>query len=352
MKFVFCIFTFKIISTMEVKKLVRLIKDDIAHLEGITNDFFLESLPSSDEVQLALVRANALLRELELLHKFVIQHESSTEMVIPVEKPNVKFQKHESLGILDKETEKDEQEKILNPNEKDLIPVVEEHDTNLFGVNDRQSEELPETQLDNTLAEEHLTIILEPTEPIDVEPINQIFIEEEVDVHYTEQSESAESGSGEAQNKSAESDQEANVEPEVPVTEESAIVETVVLTDIPVDKEEILAQGFGEIKKTLNETIGETLLTVNDALSPEKSESGYQTLPIKSIWDGIGINDRFLFIRELFSNNNAKFETTVAALDKLSTIHDAVNYLKMNFKWNKSEASQKFLTLVKRRFTK
>ena len=118
--FVFCIFTFKIISTMEVKTLLRLIKDDIAHLEGITNDFFLESLPSSDEVQLALVRANALLRELELLHKFVIQHESSTEMVIPVEKPNVKFQehdnsKHESLGILDKETGKDEQEKIFNP---------------------------------------------------------------------------------------------------------------------------------------------------------------------------------------------------------------------------------------------
>ena len=91
---------------------------------------------------------------------------------------------------------------------------------------------------------------------------------------------------------------------------------------------------------------------VNDILSQEKIDSEYQIIPINSIWDGIGINDRFLFIRELFANSSAKFENTVGTLDKLTSIQEAVNYLKLNFKWNKTEASQKFLVLVKRRFTK
>jgi exonuclease V gamma subunit len=54
---------------MEVKKILGLIKEDIAHLEEITNEFSVEKLPSSDDVDLAIIRAKALLTELELLHK-------------------------------------------------------------------------------------------------------------------------------------------------------------------------------------------------------------------------------------------------------------------------------------------
>jgi hypothetical protein len=63
------------------------------------------------------------------------------------------------------------------------------------------------------------------------------------------------------------------------------------------------------------------------------------------------LNDRFLFIRELFQNNNDKFEQAISALDEFSTIEDAVKFLKQNFKWNKSEAAEKFLFLIKRRFS-
>jgi hypothetical protein len=342
---------------MEVKTILRFIKDDIAHLEGITDAFSMESLPSSDEVQLALVRSNAVLKELELLHKLIIQRENSVNAVIPVEKPNVMLQehdysKHESFEIPDKETKKEDQENILNQIEKDPIRAVEELYINLSGTNDLPSEELPETPADNTPTEENIENIVENTESVDVALIIPTITEEEDEVHFTEQSVSDISYNLDANNQLIESIPEIIVDLNDAVAEEPAIAETVVLADIPDDKEEILAQGFGEIKKTLNETLADSHQMVNDVLSPEKSEQGYQTPPINSIWDGIGINDRFLFIRELFSNNNAKFETTVTALDKLTTIHEAVNYLKMNFKWNKSEASQKFLALVKRRFTK
>ena len=297
---------------MEVKTILRFIKDDIAHLEGITDDFSMESLPTSDEVQLALVRANAILRELELLHKLINQRENSVNAAIQVEELYI----------------------------------------NLSGTNDLPSEELTETPADNTPTEESFENIVEDTESVDVTLIIPPITEEEDEVHFTEQSVSDISYNLDANNQLIESIPEIIIDLNDTVAEEPAIAETVVLTDIPDDQEEILAQGFGEIKKTLNETLADSHQMVNDVLSPEKREVEYQTPPINSIWDGIGINDRFLFIRELFSNNNANFESTVTALDKLSTIHEAVNYLKMNFKWNKSEASQKFLDLVKRRFTK
>jgi hypothetical protein len=181
-------------------------------------------------------------------------------------------------------------------------------------------EELHENTISEVIAEVQLSTIEEPAEPGAFAQINPI-IEEE---------------SPEAE----------------PVVALNETPEETVEEEIPDHNEEILAEEFKEEKKTLNEILGESHQMVNDILAPEIDESGYKNIPINSIWDGIGINDRFLFIRELFANSSAKFENTVTALDKLTTIQDAVVYLKMNFKWNKTEASHKFLGLVKRRFTK
>lgn len=92
--------------------------------------------------------------------------------------------------------------------------------------------------------------------------------------------------------------------------------------------------------------------SVNDILAQDRVESSFEGIPLKNIRDGIGLNDRFLYIRELFDNDAEKYEKTIAALNEFSAIGEAVDYLKQNFKWNKTEASQKFLALVKRRFSK
>jgi hypothetical protein len=105
-------------------------------------------------------------------------------------------------------------------------------------------------------------------------------------------------------------------------------------------------------KSTQGEMVDDKVQPLNDLLSQERGESSFEGIPLKNIQDGIGINDRFLFIRELFGNDSEKYEKTIAALNDLNTIGEAVNYLKQNFKWNKTEGSQKFLALVKRRFTK
>lgn len=308
---------------MEAKTILRLIKDDITHLEEITDEFQLESLPLQDEVEVALVRANALLRELELLHRITNQQERRSKALKPPEEPKIgvseqDYSEHEPFELSDKET----------------------------------IDEFREVSINTSPAVEHFAALVEPAESGDVAPITPIFNDEVADERFTAVDESAESNDG-AQHELIVTEEEVAADNHKSLVAEGiANIETVIDSDIPDHKEEILAEEFNEVKKTLGEILGESHKLVNDILSPEKIETGYQITPINSIWDGIGINDRFLFIRELFANSSAKFEATIYALDKLATIQDAVNYLKMNFKWNKTEASQKFLVLVKRRFTK
>lgn len=77
----------------------------------------------------------------------------------------------------------------------------------------------------------------------------------------------------------------------------------------------------------------------------------FKAAPLQSLKEGLSLNDRYLFQRELFDNDKSRLDETVAALDRQENIKEAVEYLKANFKWIKSEASEKFVHLVKRRFS-
>jgi hypothetical protein len=137
----------------------------------------------------------------------------------------------------------------------------------------------------------------------------------------------------------------------MPVRKEKAEI-----VSIPVKAEKVMVQGelFEEAGQNNTETAGETPggknKMVHHILASDRPKISFEEVPLKSIRDGIGINDRYLFIKELFANEAEKFDETIAALDGFAQIEEAVGYLKQNFKWSKSEAGQKFLNLVKRRF--
>ncbi len=91
--------------------------------------------------------------------------------------------------------------------------------------------------------------------------------------------------------------------------------------------------------------------SVNDLISGNgKFEYKLSDRPFSSIRAAIGINDRFLFTRELFDGNPERYTQAVTKLDSLRNINEAVVYLRENFKWKKNETSLKFIDLVKRRF--
>ena len=61
----------------------------------------------------------------------------------------------------------------------------------------------------------------------------------------------------------------------------------------------------------------------------------------------IGINDRFMFIRELFNNNESLYEQTLNELNKETDLDEALIYIGENFRWRgDSAAAQQFINML------
>ena len=78
--------------------------------------------------------------------------------------------------------------------------------------------------------------------------------------------------------------------------------------------------------------------------------SKLQTTPLNTIASGIGLNDKFLYIRELFKGDNALYNDTLRNLDDAKSLDDAMDLIHRHFDWDKkNETAQKFIALVLRR---
>ena len=73
---------------------------------------------------------------------------------------------------------------------------------------------------------------------------------------------------------------------------------------------------------------------------------------VQELRKGITMGDRFLFQRELFSNNGELMNKTIDALNKLGSLEEAMAYTQQKFpNWNKeSNAYELFTNLLKRRW--
>ncbi|NLU37691.1 MAG: hypothetical protein GXX78_02220 [Bacteroidales bacterium] len=91
--------------------------------------------------------------------------------------------------------------------------------------------------------------------------------------------------------------------------------------------------------------------SLNDKLSSGTTyESKIKGKPVTNLKGSIGLNDRFLYTRELFGNDSARYEEAIEKLDQFSNLLEAIEYLEKNFVWVKNNTSLKFMDLVKRRF--
>lgn len=137
----------------------------------------------------------------------------------------------------------------------------------------------------------------------------------------------------------------AQVEEEKPVVEKERVLATENEEEVALEEEPVapVHQTFGE-KFTHSRSVNDLLLEQG------KPDSKFAHMPVTSLQSAIGINDRFLFVRELFNGSNDIYNEAVSKLDAMTGIQDAAAYLRENFKWKKNETSLKFIDLVKRRF--
>ncbi|MDR0728880.1 MAG: hypothetical protein LBF19_01980 [Prevotellaceae bacterium] len=75
--------------------------------------------------------------------------------------------------------------------------------------------------------------------------------------------------------------------------------------------------------------------------------------PINNLAEAIGLNDKFIFIRELFNNNEKEFSKTVVRLDNMSGLEEAQTYFSisvLNDANRNSHAAKQFGSLLIRRY--
>jgi hypothetical protein len=111
-------------------------------------------------------------------------------------------------------------------------------------------------------------------------------------------------------------------------------------------------------KKEIHEVIGEKKESLNDKLKQEKTEVVHvlKDSPIKDLRKGIGINDRFHFVNELFRGDDAMYERSIKTINGFHILSEAEYWinreLKFKLGWNDSKDTvQHFYQLVRRRFS-
>ena len=110
--------------------------------------------------------------------------------------------------------------------------------------------------------------------------------------------------------------------------------------------------------KELNDTIGQNGASLNDMLKTEKTELAavLTEMPIRDLKKGIGINDRYVFLSELFRGDDAMYERSIKTINGFRILAEAEYWiereLKVKLGWDDGKATtQHFYQLVKRRFS-
>lgn len=95
---------------------------------------------------------------------------------------------------------------------------------------------------------------------------------------------------------------------------------------------------------------------INDNLAKKNTKkdvsSKMQSKPINDINSAIGLNDKFIFIRELFSGNKDHYIETIQLLNNFDTFENAIEFLNENFDWdNENPNFERLKELVRRKYS-
>ena len=320
---------------MDKRKLIQIIEKELEELKVITEEVSEKEKDSKLIIDIALGKARVLCNEIELLRSLA-EKESDDQDVESGD--SIEENEEESdVAISDPELEiaepGEEIEEVIgiSPDEFDEADAIEEGmDDDLTDEEDEEADDASvETEKDLIEFEHGSSLVDEIEEKTELR-------EEKTEYEIDPQMGFSEINIDETEDEPAPlKNDPANKEPERPVIREIPKPETIV-------SEKKASPSSFQKGHSLNDTISEA----------KTSEPNIKTGPIASLRAAIGLNDRFLFVREIFGNNTDKYNKVIDHLDKLETIQQAVDYLKSQLTLQKNETSLKFVELLKRRFTK
>lgn len=322
-------------------------------VSAIERDLALEKLRAIYD----LLLGTAVVAEQEPIQDSVI--ELIEDLVEEVEE----FDENDDEVVEDEPTEEEPvtEEPAEEPEEsvieliEDLVEEVEE----FANEDEPEVEEQPEEEKEEVVAESatapktklaHSAILAlyddddeEESAPAVEEEVVEKEIEEEVVVDMAELEAEMESAKEEvaevapAEEKAEEEIVEEQAEDEVveEKAEESATEPMIESVTKPVVEpaKVVLGDVLGAEQTTLADRIAATA-TVDVASAVSAS---------KSLGEMIGLNDKFILLRDLFQNNHDYYEAAIDQLDEFDNIDDAMFFIHDNFQWNPNSEGAKLL---------
>lgn len=362
--------------------LLRIIVKDLEEIKILSEEAAATKKNPSLIVELALSKSRLLGQEIELLRDFILQE------IIQEKDPENNFVDQEEddssqpgvadpeLEIINFEIQENEDPENEVPEEVQTIDPDEDIAEGEEDVAEPESEEEtpeldePEVEIEDDADDLPDEDEEEKTVPEDDEDLDED-VEEEILLELDEDEEGEDDLTDEDEEEIEEPETEQKVELTELNTDPQPGVREIHIDDL--DDDDIEPLRFSPVSEPFTrpvmreipkpeEPVQEKMVvgekfqkerSVNDVIAENKTgESKLTNGPISSLRAAIGLNDRFLFIREIFENNSDKYNSIIDQLDKLETIQQAVDYLKANLTLQKNETSMKFVDLLKRRFTK
>jgi len=119
----------------------------------------------------------------------------------------------------------------------------------------------------------------------------------------------------------------------------------------PVNHADVIDEVLVEEDPVINEPVENIEITV-----PVISKEIASAAAARDIRSGIGINDKYLFLNELFNNHKTEYEETLDHINRFSGYEEAHNWLSanaaVNNKWTEEdETVQSFLSVLKKHFS-
>lgn len=108
-----------------------------------------------------------------------------------------------------------------------------------------------------------------------------------------------------------------------------------------------------EAAPVLGEVIAPHVQTLADTLAApqETAADRLRHKPIADLRHAVGINDKFLLIRDLFDGNGALYEITIRRLDEFDNFDDCMIYIAEHFAWNPdTDGAKLMMELLERKF--
>ncbi len=129
------------------------------------------------------------------------------------------------------------------------------------------------------------------------------------------------------------------------------------LFDTTEDEIPTLAQHTQQAKE-INQSAAGEVASLNDRLKEIKIEISQKLtdMPVKDLKKAIGINDRFLYINDLFRGDEAMYERSIKTINGFSIFPEAEYWIRRELKtklgWtDDNQTVKQFDQLVKRRFS-